>query len=181
MSTEIEPIDLDPSQRFEALKMRYEDHVELLRYMTGLDLKLFSGVMTIQVALGSWLATKPIESTTTVIVLLALDGIIAGFGAVLLRNNALRRKEAVETLKNINLAFGFTTRGFYLADRAINATGKFRLWGPWYMAGIVIAFIGLVVVVTTAKMKSEPNGAANGSQPIRLQTNSTPSAAGSRR
>ena len=151
MTEETNPIDLDPSQRFEALKMRYEDHVELLRFMTGLDLKLFSGVMTIQVALGSWLATKPIESATTLVLFLALDGIIAAFGAVLLRNNFLRRKEAVETLKNINLALGFTTRGFYLSDRAINATGEFRPWGPWYTAGIVIAFIGLSVVATTAK------------------------------
>ena len=31
------PFKMSDDQKFEALKMRYEDHVELLRYMTTLD------------------------------------------------------------------------------------------------------------------------------------------------
>lgn len=161
MKQDAQPIDLDSSQRFDALKMRYQDHVELLRYLTGLELRLFSGVITIQVAIGSWLATSPIESSATLFLLLALNFVLVACGIVLFINNILRRKEAVETLENINLALGFDTRGYYLADRALNAPSKRRVWGPWYIAGIVIAFIGVAVIAISANTVSEPDGGIN--------------------
>ena len=150
--TNVEPLPLTSEQRFEALRMRYEDHVELLRAMTGLDLRLFSGVMAIQLALGGWLATRPICEWLPLIGVLVLDGALAFIGAVLLRNSALRRKEGVATLKNVMVALGFYRNGFYVEGIAINAAGGFRLWGPWYIGGIVIAYIGLVLVAISAKM-----------------------------
>ena len=44
---------------FEALKVRYEDQVKLLRFMTQIDLRIFSGYMTLQLALAAWLAANP--------------------------------------------------------------------------------------------------------------------------
>ena len=49
------PFKMSDDQKFEALKMRYEDHVELLRFMTTLDFKIFGGYMTLQLLVGSWL------------------------------------------------------------------------------------------------------------------------------
>jgi len=150
-ASKVEPVALTPDQRFEALRMRYEDHVELLRVMTGLDLRLFSGVMTIQLALGGWLATNPI-AWVPVVGVIALDGALAFIGAILLRNNALRRNEAVATLKNVMTALGFYRADFYVQGITINAAGEFRLWGPWYIAGIVVAYVGLILVAVSAKL-----------------------------
>ena len=151
---DVEPLSLSVEQRFEALRMRYEDHVELLRMMTGLDLRLFSEVMAVQLALGGWLASNPVKSWTPLVGLLILDAAIAFLGAVLLRNNAERRKEAVATLKNVMAALGFYREGFYVEGLTINAHGTFRLWGPWYMVGIAVAYLGLALVAVTAKLAS---------------------------
>jgi len=149
---EMEPLDLTPDQRFAALRLRYEDHVELLRMMTILDLRLLSGVMAIQLALGGWLATNPVANWPPLVGVIALDGALAFIGAVLLRNNALRRKEAVGTLKNVMIALGFYRAGFYVQGITINAAGGFRLWGPWYIGGIVVAYVGLSLVAVSAKL-----------------------------
>jgi len=146
----VTPLELSPEQRFDALRMRYEDHVELLRYMTRLDLQLFTGFMTIQLALGGWLATGPITAWLPLTGLLALDGALAAVGTILLRNNALRRKEAVATLKNVMGALGFYQPGFYSPGIVINAPGQFRLWGPWYTGAIAVAWGGVMLVAIAA-------------------------------
>ncbi len=149
---DVEPVALTPDQRFEALRMRYEDHVELLRVMTGLDLRLVSGVMAIQLALGGWLATNPVAEWLPLVGVLLLDGALAFIGAVLLHNNALRRREAIATLKNVMTALGFYRANFYVQGITINAAGGTRLWGPWYIRGIVVAYIGLILVAVFAKL-----------------------------
>lgn len=155
-AVDVEPMSLTSEQRFEALRMRYEDHVELLRMMTGLDLRLFSGVMTIQLALGGWLATNPVGDLLPLAGVLLLDGALAFIGSVLLRNNALRREEAVATLKNVMTALGFFRDGFYVEGMTINASGRFRLWGPWYVGGIAIAYVGVVLVSVSAQCRLAP-------------------------
>ncbi len=148
----VEPLQLTPDHKFEALRMRYEDHVELLRVMTGLDLRIFTGVMAIHLALGGWLATAPIAAWWPLVGVFLLVGALAFIGAVLLRNNALRRKEAVATLKNVMGALGFYQAGYYVEGVTINAAGEFRLWGPWYVGGIIVAYVGLVLVTISAKL-----------------------------
>ncbi len=46
-------MELTEEHKFEALKLKYTDHVELLRFITKLDVQLFSGYITIQLALGA--------------------------------------------------------------------------------------------------------------------------------
>jgi len=128
--------------------MRYVDHVELLRTMTKLDLEIFGGYMTIQLALGSFFLTKKaIFGWSTAFGMLILDAALAVIAWVLLRNNALRRKEAIVTLKNVMTAMGFYQEGAYLADKAINEPEKVRLWGPWYQIGVLVGYIGLALIV----------------------------------
>ncbi len=141
-----EPIKLEPEQKFEALRMRYEDHVELLRVMTGLDFRIFGGAMTIQLAVGAWLAASPLTERWALGGILLLDAALLFFAAVLLRHNRLRRKEAIDTLKNVMAALGFYRMDFYLKGTAINASGKTRFWGPWYTLGLVVALLGLAAV-----------------------------------
>ncbi|MBB6431377.1 hypothetical protein [Algisphaera agarilytica] len=152
-------MELTAEQKFDALKMRYEDHVELLRYMTALDLKIFSGVITIQVAVGSWLATSPISNGVTLTLLVCLVAILCASGAILLHFSAKRRIEARDTLKNINEALGFTKDGAYAPDLTINAKEQSQLWGPWYTLAIAIGLIGLTLVAFTPNQPDipEPN------------------------
>ncbi len=147
-----EPLKLSDQQKFEALHMRYEDHVELLRKMTDLDLRIFSGLMTLQLVLGGWLASDPITDWLPLIGILILDGALAFFGVVLLRNNTIRRKEAVATLKNVMSVLGFYKEGFYVKGITINAPGRFILWGPWYTCGVIVTYIGLVLVAILVKL-----------------------------
>ena len=149
---DVKPLPLSSEQRFEALRMRYEDHVELLRAMTGTDFRLFGGVMTIQLALGGWLASNPVLNWPPLVSILILDGVLAFIGTVLLRNNALRRKEAVATLKNVMAALGFYQAGFFVDGLTINAPGGFRFWGPWYIGGVVVAYVGLLFAAISAKV-----------------------------
>jgi hypothetical protein len=140
-------LTLDPKEKFEALKMRYEDHVELLRFMTKLDLEIFGGFMTVQVVAAGFLAAHPPKFGWAVGGFLLADFALAVVACVLLRNNALRRKEAVGTLKNILAILGFSTPGAFAEGVTVNAVGDFRLWGPWYIAGVVIAYVGVAIVV----------------------------------
>jgi hypothetical protein len=152
----------------ETLRIRYEDQVELLRALTHIDLRIFSGYITIQLFLGSWIATHPIRTPWARLGLLGIDFALALVAAVLLYNQYLRRTEAVETVKRLNEALGYTELGVFLQDRRINpepqetprpgdysfnllkrvvGTKHFRPWMRLYHVGIALAFVGLAIVV----------------------------------
>ncbi len=48
---------------FEALTCRFENQTELLHRMTVIDLQVFSGYISLQLALGAWLATHEHDLT----------------------------------------------------------------------------------------------------------------------
>jgi hypothetical protein len=48
---------------FEALTCRFENQTELLHRMTAIDLQVFSGYISLQLALGAWLATHEHDLT----------------------------------------------------------------------------------------------------------------------
>ena len=148
--SEVEPLPLDAAQKFEALRMRYEDHVELLRYMTGLDLRLATAVMSMQLLLGGWLAGAPVAKWLPLAGVLLLDAALVAFGCALLLKNARRRNQAIATLNNVMTALGFNRPGFYLSDSAINVpstSGPLGVgrWGPWYMAALLVAYVGVLL------------------------------------
>ena len=149
------PLSLTQKQRFEALRMRYEDQAVLLRSMTGLDLSLVSGIITSQIVLGSWLVLHPMKMWPLVGVLI-LDGIPVLGVCSLLKRNADRRREAVATLKNIMAALGFYHKGFYIEGLAINPRrATLRLWGYPYAFFTMAVYVGLIVLVLVA---GQPQG-----------------------
>jgi len=145
---------LSPEQKFEALIIRYQDHVELLRMMTKIDLQIFGGLLSIQLTLGSFLSINPPKTLAAMAGILLVDAVLSTIASILLRNNALRRKEAVGTLKNVMSALGYYQIGVYIPDKAINESGKLRLWAPLYITGIIISYIGLGVVILSAYCNS---------------------------
>ena len=140
-------MELNDSQKFEALKLRFLDQVELLRVMTQLDLKIFTGYLTLQLAFGGWLSTTDIKSLLIKIGLLTIDLSLTGLASKLVYNSYRRRKEVVATLKNINDALNFNTLDYYIKDSKINATTKFRPWWYWYLIGIYAGFTGIVLII----------------------------------
>ncbi|MBX3659534.1 MAG: hypothetical protein KF740_13975 [Ramlibacter sp.] len=134
-------------KEFEALKMRYDDQVALLRFMTTFDFQIFGGFLTLQLALGSWLAAHPISSVLVQLGVLLIDAVAALLSAKLLHNQHSRRQEVQATIRNINLALGFEEPGAYLESQSLNPAYTRRLWFKWYMVGIAASYVGMLLIV----------------------------------
>ncbi len=152
-------------KEFEALSLRYTDHVELLRKLTDIDHKWFTLSVTLQLLVGAWLFQNQ-ENVDDIIMkvgILLIDVALMTIGIRLLYLNYVRRCEAVRTLKNVMEALGFTQEGVYLPDRAINPTKTeflpqrlqterilrdgFRPWFPHYKWGIIFSIIGFAFII----------------------------------
>ncbi|MBI5386511.1 MAG: hypothetical protein HZA90_17720 [Verrucomicrobia bacterium] len=141
-------LPLKPEQKFEALKMLHDNQAELLRFMTTLDFRIFGGYITLQLILGSWLAEHRPDTTASQAGVAIIDGALALIAAALIYNSYKRRAEVAATFKNINAALCFTEVGAYLpSEPLLSSTSKFRAWRWWYMFGIVVAYVGIVLLL----------------------------------
>ena len=87
------PVYDDPANRLEILRMGYQNQLEYLRMMSDLDLKLFTGYITLQIVLGGWLAKSPVEGLSIKVGLMVIDLAMAFIGIVAFRVNQERRAE----------------------------------------------------------------------------------------
>jgi hypothetical protein len=140
-------LPLDDTQKFEALKLRYEDQVVLLRTLTEIDHRLVTAFFTLQLALGGWLATSEKLLAHLQIGITVLDLGIAAIFLVLLSHNHKRRQEVASTIENINDALGFEKKDKYLVGKSINPKHERRYWLPWYIVGVVLSTLGLLLVI----------------------------------
>jgi hypothetical protein len=131
---------------FEALRERFKDQVELSHRLMLIDLKVFTGFLTIQIVMGSWLALNR-DKISSEAGLFVIDVAIAVFAITLLYNQYQRRKEVIGTVKNCNEALGYEEPGVYLDGRALNAHTKPRYGFRWYAAGIIVSVIGIALVL----------------------------------
>lgn len=134
---------------FEALKIRFENQTELLYRMSLIDIQVFTGYITLQLAFGAWIAAHPSNITDTFsrAGLLAIDLALAAIAFAMLFNSYERRKEVVETVNNCNSALGYSAPGVYLEGRPLNAETKWRPWAGWYFAGVVVGAAGVAMVL----------------------------------
>ena len=137
---------LSPEQRFEALRVRFEDQTRLLTTMTEFDLRIFGGYITVQLALGGWLGEHP-PTVRAAIGIALIDLAMAVIAGVLLRYNALRRTEVVATLTNVMDALEFSRPGAYLPERPLNASYEVRRWAPLFYLGVIAGYVGLLLVM----------------------------------
>lgn len=105
--------------KFEALKMAFNNQVEYLRFLGQIDLRLFSGYITIQLVFASWLSKVNVESLSSKFGLLAIDGALSVVAVFLLVMNHMRRRTAIDNFKNIIEALGFTEKGIYLSGKTL--------------------------------------------------------------
>lgn len=134
---------------FEALKCRFENQTEQLYRMTLIDLRVFSGYITLQLALGAWIATHSdkIPNLVIKIGLMTIDLVLAVVATALLFNNYKRRKEVAGTVRNSNIALGYETPGVYLDKEKLNVHTEFRPWVGWYFAGIAAGLLGIALIL----------------------------------
>lgn len=136
---------------FEAVKLRFENQTEQLYRMTMIDLRIFTGFITLQLALGAWLATKGSDLSCELKVgLFVIDIGLTYVAYVLLRNNALRRKEVAEIVNNCAEALGYKTPGVFLEAEPLDIKLELRLWKNYYYFGIAISVIGVLLVLAYA-------------------------------
>lgn len=139
---------------FEALRCRFENQTEQLHRITLIELRVFSGYITLQLALGAWLATHQdkLAGVTARIGLMGIDLVLAVVAGALLYVSFKRRKEITGIVRNWHKALGYETEGVYLDGATLNVPTQFRTWAGWYFLGIgsALAGIGLVLFGTTS-------------------------------
>ena len=139
---------LDDNQKFESIKYRHEDQSKLLQKMTDVDLKVFISFLTLQLALGGFI-TQIDLAIGSKIGLFILDISLSLVCSILLWNNYKRRKEVAGTIKNCNKALGYDLDGVYIDNEKINSPTIFRPWFWWYIIGMLLSIIGILVLLTS--------------------------------
>jgi hypothetical protein len=103
--------------------------------MTLIDLQVFSGSISLQLALGAWLATHEHTGLVPRIGVMLIDLVLMVVAGALLYNNYKRRAEVVAIVRNCNEALGYETEGVFLDGRTLNVPTKFRPWGGLFFTG----------------------------------------------
>ena len=132
---------------FEALKLRYDDQVHLLRSLTEIDHRLVTAFFTLQLALGAWLVAQSAIAPRIQWGLGAIDLAVAAIFLKLLYNNHCRRQEVADTIASVNEALGFSEPGAYLDGRPLNPKYERRLWFKWYVAAVVVSMVGVLLAL----------------------------------
>jgi hypothetical protein len=140
-------ITLSDEQKFQAMLVRFQDHTETLRTMSTIDLQVFGGYITLQLALSAWLAEHSPTTVGAHLGIFLVDLALAGLSAKLLYNSYIRRKEVLESLTNILMVLRFRINDFYLSGTSLDSKTKFRPWWYWYLVGIGVGVIGVNLVL----------------------------------
>jgi hypothetical protein len=135
------------SNPFEAAKLRYQTQTDVLARLTELDLRVFTGYITIQLLFGSWFSVHPLTSVVTKLGLMSIDIVIAVIAIVFLYYSYQRRLQARSSVRNLSEAFGFTIEGAYLDGKAIETIGKTPNWVWWYISGVLVGVLGVVLIL----------------------------------
>ncbi len=116
-----------------------------------IDLRIFTGFITLQIALGAWLATKgSVLSGELKVGLSVIDIGLTYVACALLRNNALRRKEVAAIVNNCAEALGYKTPGAFLKAEPLDVKLELRLWKNYYYFGIAISLVGVLLLLAYA-------------------------------
>jgi hypothetical protein len=146
-SPDVSVLTLTSDQRFQALLARFQDHVEILRALTTLDLQIIGGFMTLQLALAAWLIDHTPKTAVARGGMVFLSGILTALTAKLLYNDYRRRKEVVQSLSHAKAVLGFDRPDTYLQEKPLDAPTVFRPWWPWYLVACVLTFLAVAAII----------------------------------
>jgi len=142
------PVYENDENKLKILKMGFENQVQYLRMMSDVDLRLFTGYITVQLILGSWLAQHPLQMIAYKLGILIIDWALVALAINAFRVNQVRRAEAVHVLKNLCDALGFTKEGVFLPDsKKIQSSVPLRPWNWLYNLTAILAGIGVTIII----------------------------------
>ncbi len=134
----------EPGNKLELLKVLYETQVQYLRWLSQIDLKLFTGFMAVQMVLAGWLLQRDAAPPNPQLIGMPIIDILMAFVAcTLLWKNHRRRLQEIDTLKDVFEAIGYTVPGAYLTGRPLIKPPQSRTSLSWYIVGIVVS-VGVV-------------------------------------
>jgi hypothetical protein len=132
---------------FEILKLRYQDQVELLRFITSLELKVIFGFFTVIAAIVAWLITKAPSTFNGQITLSIIIGVSTLSAVLYLYSQKRRRDEVVQTVINLNEALGLNEPGKFIFGKAINPSFKYRRLFPVYLVAVLASGLSAINLV----------------------------------
>jgi hypothetical protein len=138
---------LTQEQLFQAALARFQDHAELLRVQTGLDLQIIGGAMTLQLGLAAWLVEHPPEGAVGKTSLLVLSFTFTFVAIALLYTSFRRRKEVVNSLDRAKRYLRFLEKGAYLPDDELDAPMVFMPWWPLYRIACIVGFLAVASII----------------------------------
>ena len=107
-SLEIKKMNLTPDNKFEALKVRYEEQAELLKFMKQNEFRLLFGYLTVQLVLSGWVTKSVINPGIISLIGITLVNLAIAISiTVMLIDYKRRREEIITTIKTIMEVFGF--------------------------------------------------------------------------
>lgn len=140
-------MDLEKNS-FEILKMKYEDHVEDLRFRHNFDFRLLSGFVTLNLIIAAWLYKNPDLKIFYKIIFSIFISVLSSSTIMLFIRNYYRRKIIVNILQNINEAFKFYDQGIYFKGQ-INPeiNRKTTYWTKYYILVVIVVLISQIIMI----------------------------------
>ena len=137
----------DDDAKREILTLAFGNHVQYLRWLSQIDLRMFGGFLTLQLVLGGWLLQYPPVRASATSGILIIDVVLAFAASVFLIKNQVRRKREVTTLGNISEALGLTKEGYFLENKKIMESPQSdpSLW--LYLLAIGTSVIGIALII----------------------------------
>jgi hypothetical protein len=125
-------------EQIEVLKLVYTEEGQNLRFETSTAQRLMTYFVTVELALGAWIASAgPLQVPARWTVFL----LNLGFGACvayLIVLNYRRRLEVVMPMRHALEALQLTAVGAYLPDRPIHSWKVNASWRNWYLVLVVL-------------------------------------------
>ena len=137
--------------QLDILKIRYQDQVELLRFLTSLELKVIFGYFTVIAAIVAWIITKAPSTFDGQVVLSCIIGISTVCVIYYLYSQKKRRDEAVATVVNLNEAFGLYEIGKFIEGKAINPPHKYKPLFPVYLLAIMVVGLSSIYLIVSTQ------------------------------
>ena len=147
------PVFEDPANKLEILRIGYDNQLRYLRLMSDLDVKVFTGYITVQLVVANWVARPPLTGIYVKWGVFLVDIAFTALAIAVLHNNQKRRNDSIDVLRNLSEALGFTVKGVFLAGRAIHPGKEIeekvprRPWIKLYYAGSIVSAVGIGLII----------------------------------
>ena len=141
------PVYAKEENKLSILQLGFENQMQYLRMMSDVDLRLFTGYITVQLVLANWLAHQQRQPLTVNVGIMLVDLVFAGLAIKAFWVNQKRRDFAVKVVTNLSSALGFTVTGAFLRERAIQQNVPTRPWFAYYCGSVLAAVMGVGLVL----------------------------------